>query len=86
MSIEEGTFWDEHWVLYGNQFDNKFQKKKKKAESPRKWWQRSAYIDSSGSRIQGFGALLLLVGEAVMRITRASCLQTHWEEGSQTLL
>ena len=24
MSIEEGTFWDEHWVLYGNQFDNKF--------------------------------------------------------------
>ena len=24
MVIEEGTFWDEHWVLYGNQFDNKF--------------------------------------------------------------
>ena len=24
MGIEEGTFWDEHWVLYGNQFDNKF--------------------------------------------------------------
>ena len=23
MGIEEGTFWDEHWVLYGNQFDNK---------------------------------------------------------------
>ena len=20
MGIEEGTFWDEHWVLYGNQF------------------------------------------------------------------
>ena len=32
MGIEEGTFWDEHWVLYGNQFDNKFHilKKKKK--------------------------------------------------------
>ena len=32
MGIEEGTFWDEHWVLYGNQFDNKFhilEKKKK---------------------------------------------------------
>ena len=26
--IEEGTFWDEHWVLYGNQFDNKFHIKK----------------------------------------------------------
>ena len=28
MGIEEGTFWDEHWVLYGNQFDNKFYIKK----------------------------------------------------------
>ena len=25
----EGTCWDEHWVLYGNQFDNKFHIKKK---------------------------------------------------------
>ena len=24
IGIEEGTFWDEPWVLYGNQFDNKF--------------------------------------------------------------
>ena len=24
MGIEEGTYWDEHWVLYGNQFENKF--------------------------------------------------------------
>ena len=23
MGIEEGTCWDEHWVLYGNQYDNK---------------------------------------------------------------
>ena len=23
MGIEEGTYWDEHWVLYGNQFDKK---------------------------------------------------------------
>ena len=23
MGIEEGTFWDEHWVLSGNQLDNK---------------------------------------------------------------
>ena len=33
MGIEEGIFWDEHWVLYGNQFDNKFHilgKKKKR--------------------------------------------------------
>ena len=29
-AIEEGTFWDEHWVLYGNHFDNKFHIKKKK--------------------------------------------------------
>ena len=21
MDIEAGTFWDEYWVLYGNQFD-----------------------------------------------------------------
>ena len=28
MCIEEGTCWDEHWVLYGNQFDNKFHIKK----------------------------------------------------------
>ena len=28
MVIEEGTCWDEHWVLYGNQFDNKFHIKK----------------------------------------------------------
>ena len=24
MGIEEGTFWDEDWVLYGNQLVNKF--------------------------------------------------------------
>ena len=30
MGIEEGTCWDEHWVLYGNQFDNKCHNKKKK--------------------------------------------------------
>ena len=29
MGIEEGTFWDEHWVLYGNQFVNKFHIKNK---------------------------------------------------------
>ena len=28
MGIEEGTCWDEHWVLYGNQFGNKFYIKK----------------------------------------------------------
>ena len=26
--FEEHTCWDEHWVLYGNQFDNKFHIKK----------------------------------------------------------
>ena len=30
MGMEEGTCWDEHWVLYGNQFDNKFHIKKKR--------------------------------------------------------
>ena len=24
MGIEEGIFCDEHWVLYGNQFDHQF--------------------------------------------------------------
>ena len=28
MGTEEGTCGDEHWVLYGNQFDNKFHLKK----------------------------------------------------------
>ena len=30
MGIEEGTCWDEHWVLYGNQFAHKFHIKRKK--------------------------------------------------------
>ena len=30
MGIEDGTCWDEPWVLYGNQFDNKFHIKKKR--------------------------------------------------------
>ena len=30
--IEEGIFWDEHWVLYGNQFDDKFHILKKKTK------------------------------------------------------
>ena len=30
MGMEEGTCWDEHWVLYGNQFDNKLYLIKKK--------------------------------------------------------
>ena len=36
MGIEEGTFWDEHWVLYGNQFDNKFHIFKKNKEGKEK--------------------------------------------------
>ena len=40
MGIEEGTFWDEHWVLYGNQFDSKFHilknKKNKKIKKKQK--------------------------------------------------
>ena len=35
MGIEEGTCWDEHWVLYGNQFDNKFHIFKKKVQVAR---------------------------------------------------
>ena len=37
MGIEEGTFWDEHWVLYGNQFDNKFHILKKNIKSNKKY-------------------------------------------------
>ena len=36
MGIEEGTFWGEHWVLYGNQFDNKFHILKKKKRERKK--------------------------------------------------
>ena len=32
MGIEEGTCWEEHWVLYGNQFDNKLHILKKKQQ------------------------------------------------------
>ena len=30
MGIEEGTCWDEHWVLYLSQFDNIFKNMSKK--------------------------------------------------------
>ena len=33
MSFEEGTCWDEHCLLYGNQFDNKFHIKKIKKKN-----------------------------------------------------
>ena len=33
MGTEEGTCWDEHWVLYGNQFDNKLHILKEKKKS-----------------------------------------------------
>lgn len=42
MGIEEGTFWDEHWVLYGNQFDNKFHIKKKKEKED--WWSCCCFL------------------------------------------
>ena len=53
MGIEEGTFWDEHWVLYGTQFDNKFhiwkkiknEKKKKKKTRKEKERHADRYID-----------------------------------------
>ena len=34
MGTEEGTCWDEHWVLYGNQLDHKFHIKKRKQSFP----------------------------------------------------
>ena len=39
MGIEEGTCWDGHWVLYGNQCDNKFHilKKRKKRNNGFEW-------------------------------------------------
>ena len=36
MGREEGTCWDEHWVLYGNQFGNKLYLKKNQASKPRR--------------------------------------------------
>ena len=33
LGIEAGTFGDEHWVLYGNQFENKFHILKKNKRS-----------------------------------------------------
>ena len=49
MGIEEDTFWDEHWVLYGNQFDNKLHILKKKV--PRRIYFANANLAiSRGSR------------------------------------
>ena len=45
MGIEEGTFWDEHWVLYGNQFDNKFHKQTNKQTNKLKK-KKTGYIDA----------------------------------------
>ena len=47
MGIEDGTCWDEHWVSYGNQFDNKCHMKK------------NAWLNSPG---KPSGPGLLLVG------------------------
>ena len=44
MGIEEGTCWDEHWVLYGNQFDNKFHTKKKRKKKI------NSFVDTISSR------------------------------------
>ena len=46
MGIEEGTCWEEHWVLYGNQLDNKFQIKEiiKKKKRRRKMKRRRLYL------------------------------------------
>ena len=32
MGIEEGTCWDEHWVLYGNQCNHKFYEEEEEKE------------------------------------------------------
>ena len=45
MGIEEGTFWDEHWVLYGNQFDNKFHSNKNKNKKMNKEYMVYIYND-----------------------------------------
>ena len=47
MGTEEGTRWDEHWVLYGNQRDNRFhikkEKEKRNSEARKGGW----YINST---------------------------------------
>ena len=32
MGTEEDTSWDKHWVLYGNQFDNRLYKEEEEEE------------------------------------------------------
>ena len=44
MGIEEGTCWDEYWVLYGNQFVNKFHIKKNKCPSTDEWIKKLWFI------------------------------------------
>ena len=57
MDIEEGTCWDDHWVLCGNQFDNKFHILKKcyflssQVVCNRYYW--SHYVDEDSEVSQG---------------------------------
>ena len=47
MGIEEGTFWDEHWVLYGNQFDNKFHIKKNDVHNNKSVEKKTLFLGNS---------------------------------------
>ena len=48
MGIEDGTCWDEHWVLYGNQLDKKFHVKKKKHLEVQKNWVKLNFMKHQG--------------------------------------
>ena len=75
MGIEEGTCWDEHWVLCGNQFDNKFHIKKKITNS-------SA---SSESMAGGKYWVLDLPGYCLIHVSSTCCRRmpdpAYWNRG-----
>ena len=75
MGIEEGTFWDEHWVLYGNQFDNKLhiKKKKREREGGRQTIRDTLLKTENKLRLMGVGRR----GKYVMGIEEGICWDEH---------
>ena len=97
MGIEEGTCWDEHLVLYGNQFDNKFHNKKNKntkrkatcyvqgnpIEVIRRFFSRDF---AKGCHIAfGFKTVILTVAKIAAKILQISDLAVLWYHVSQFL-
>ena len=86
MDDEEGTFWDEHWVLYGNKFDNKFHILKKNTARlflrndsshghKREYWRNTGV----SSKIDKLTVFRNLEGEMNTYVKVTKCKKTIWK-------